>query len=761
MKPLRILFPCLLLAACTGPAPTGKDPEMNAFINDLMGKMTLDEKIGQLNLPVAGWAVTGIAVSKDVEDKIRAGQVGGIFGAYGPEKVRKVQEIAVNESNMKIPLLFGLDVIHGHRTIFPIPLGMAATWDSKLIEQSARTAAIEASAEGLNWTFSPMVDISRDPRWGRISEGAGEDPALGSIVARAMVRGYQGSDLTANNTIMACVKHFGLYGQPEAGRDYNTVDMSHGAMLNYYLPPYKAGVDAGAGSFMSSFNVVDAVPATGNKWLLTDVLRTQWGFEGLLVSDYTSVNEMSNHGLGDLQTVSAMSLNAGLDMDMVGEGFLTTLKKSLEEGKVNLRDIERACRNVLEAKYKLGLFDDPYRYVNEERAKNEVFNEANRSIAREVAAHSFVLLKNEGQVLPLRRSGTIALVGPLADNTRDMLGTWVIAGDFNNSVTVLNGVKNTGGKDVNVLHARGSNITNDTAFIRRLNFFNQPNVVLDDRSPEAMLKEAVATARKADVVVAVLGESQSMSGESSSRTNLDIPDAQKELLKALVRTGKPVVVVLFSGRPLTLTWEDANVDAILNVWAPGTEAGNAIARVLFGDYNPSGKLPATFPRTVGQVPIFYNHLPTGRPFDGKGDAKFRSNYLDESNEPLYPFGYGLSYTTFTYSDIKLGKETLKGDESLTATVTLSNTGKYDGEETVQLYIRDPVATISRPVKELKQFQKVILKAGEGREVSFTVSTEDLKFYNYDLRYDWEPGDFEIMIGGNSRDVKVVKVNWVK
>jgi beta-glucosidase len=760
MKPLRLLA-FLLLAACSSPSPSGKDPKMNNFISDLMGKMTLEEKIGQLNLPVAGWAVTGIAVSKDVEDKIRLGQVGGIFGAWGPDKVRKVQEIAVNESRMKIPLLFGLDVIHGHRTIFPIPLGIAATWDSKLIEQSARTAAVEASAEGINWAFSPMVDISREPRWGRIAEGAGEDPVLGSMVAAAMVRGYQGTDLKADNTIMACVKHFGLYGQSEAGRDYNTVDMSHGTMYNYYLPPYKAAVEAGAGSFMSSFNVVDAVPATGNRWLLTDVLRGQWGFDGFVVSDYTSVNEMSNHGLGDLQTVSAMALNAGLDMDMVGEGFLTTLKQSLDEGKVSLRSIERACRNILEAKYKLGLFDDPYRYVSEERAKNEVFNEANRSKARDVAAHSFVLLKNENETLPLRRKGTIALIGPLADNTRDMLGTWVIAGDFDKSVTVLEGMRRAGGGDVTLIHAKGSNVTNDTAFIRRLNFFGQPNVVPDNRSPEAMLSEALAVARKADVLVAVLGESQSMSGESSSRTSLDIPDAQKELLKALVNTGKPLVLVLFTGRPLTLTWEDGHVDAMLNVWAPGTEAGNAIAGALFGDYNPSGKLPVTFPRTVGQIPLYYNHLPTGRPFDGKGDAKFRSNYLDESNEPLYPFGYGLSYTSFTYGDIRLSAANAKGESSVTATVTLTNSGKYDGEETVQLYIRDPVAGISRPVKELKQFQKVFVEAGQSREVTFEVTPADLRFYNYDLKYDWEPGEFEIMIGGNSRDVKRAKVSWEK
>jgi beta-glucosidase len=750
-----------LVAACTSQPSGSGNSEMDSFISDLMSKMTLEEKIGQLNLPVAGGAVTGIAVSKDLEDKIRAGQVGGIFGAYGPEKVRKVQEIAVNESRLKIPLFFGLDVIHGHRTIVPIPLGMAATWDMGLIEKGARLAAQEASAEGLNWTFSPMVDISRDPRWGRISEGSGEDPFLGSAIARAMVKGYQGDDLSQNNTIMACVKHFGLYGAAEAGRDYNTVDMSRNTMYNYYLPPYRAAIEAGSASIMSSFNVVDGIPASGNKWLLTEVLRNQWGFKGFVVSDYTSINEMSNHGLGDLQTVSALSLNAGLDMDMVGEGFLTTTKKSLEEGKVTQAAIDQACRRILEAKYKLGLFEDPYRYISEERAAKEVLNEETRKTARELAAHSFVLLKNEGNVLPLKKTTTMAFIGPLANNQRDMLGTWVIGGEWQKSISVLDGIKTAVGESAKVLYAKGANITNDTVMIKRLNFFGQPNVTLDERTPQAMLQEAVATANKADVIVAVLGESQSMSGESSSRTDLDLPESQKELLKALVNTGKKVVLVLFTGRPLTLTWEDGNVDAILNVWAPGTEAGNAIADVLFGAYNPSGKLSATFPRNVGQIPLYYNHLNTGRPWNGKEDTKFKSNYLDNSNDPLYPFGYGLSYTTFTYGDLKLSKTDLKGEESLVATITVTNSGDYAGEETPQLYVRDMVASISRPVNELKGFQKLALAPGESKEVSFTITTDALKFYNYDLKYDWEGGEFMISVGGNSRDLKSAKVNWSK
>jgi beta-glucosidase len=737
-----------------------QDAKMKTFVDGLLKKMTVEEKIGQLNLPVAGWVPTGTTVSKEVEEKIKAGKVGGMFGYHDPARMKAIQQIAVEKTRLRIPLFFGLDVIHGHRTIFPIPLGLSCSWDMGLVEKSARIAALEASAEGLNWTFSPMVDIARDARWGRISEGSGEDPYLGSQIARAMVRGYQGTDLTKNNSIMACVKHYALYGGAEAGRDYNTVDIGRSSMHNYWLPPYKAAVEEGAGSIMTSFNVVEEVPASGNRYLMTEVLRRQWGFNGFVVTDYTAINEMEAHGLGDLQTVSALALKAGVDMDMVGEGFLTTLKKSLDEKKITLAELDQACRRILEAKWKMGLFDDPYRRLDESRPAKECLTPENRLAAREIASRSFVLLKNENAILPLKKTGNVAFVGPFADNKRDMLGTWVIAGEWEKSISVMEGVKNVA-PQLNAAYAKGSNITDDTSFIHRLNFFGQKMVTLDAISPETLLRNALETAAKADVIVAVLGESQSMSGEASSRLDIGIPDSQRKLLEELMKLGKPVVLVLFTGRPLTLEWEQRHCAAILNVWAPGTEAGNAIADVLFGEVNPSGKLTTTFPRTVGQIPLYYNHKPTGRPYDGSYQTKFRSNYLDGPNEPLYPFGFGLSYTTFSYGDLKLNKTNLKATETLTASITVSNTGEYAGEEVVQLYLRDPVASISRPVKELKGFQKIMLKPGESKEVSFRITTEDLKFYNHDLKYDWEPGDFEVMIGGNSRDVKAGKVTFNK
>lgn len=739
----------------------GGDAKMNAFVSGLMSKMTLDEKIGQLNLVTAGGqSKTGSVVNEGVEGKIKNGTIGGIFGIFGTNYIGKAQEIAVKNSRLHIPLIFGLDVIHGHRTIFPIPLGMSASWDMDLIEKSASIAAKEATAEGINWVFSPMVDIARDARWGRISEGSGEDPWLGSQVAKAMVRGYQGSSMKNADAVMACVKHFALYGGAEAGREYNTVDMSLIKMYQDYLPPYKAAVDAGAGSFMSSFNTVNGVPATANQWLLTDLLRKQWGFKGFVVSDYTAVNELSNHGLGDLQQVSALALKAGLDMDMVGEGFLTTLKKSLKEGKVTQAEIDLACRRVLEAKYKLGLFDNPNKSINADREKRDELTDDNRKFARQIAEHSFVLLKNKEQTLPLKKSGTIALVGPLADNHSEMLGTWVIAGDPNKSVSVRQGIKNVAGDNVKVLYARGSNITDDSLLSSRSYFFGQKQAI-DGRAPQAMIDEAVETAKNADIVVAVVGESANMSGESSSRSDINIPESQRELLKALVKTGKPLVIVLFNGRPLTLTWEDKNASAILDAWAPGTEAGNAIADVLFGNYNPAGKITATFPRSVGQIPIYYNHKNTGRPFDGKGPAKFKSDYIDISNDPLYPFGYGLSYTTFSYSEVKLNKTNLKGNETLTASVTVTNTGQFAGEEVVQLYISDPVASISRSVKELKNYQKINLQPGEKKEIVFNITTSDLKFYNNQLKYDWEPGKFIVQIGTNSSDIHTASVQWDK
>lgn len=734
---------------------------MKTFIDDLMKKMTLEEKIGQLNLPGSGDIVTGQAQSSDIGRKIKEGKVGGLFNIKSVAKIREVQKVAVEQSRLKIPLIFGMDVIHGYETVFPIPLGLSCSWDMNLVERSARIAAVEASADGINWTFSPMVDICRDPRWGRIAEGNGEDAYLGSQIAAAMVRGYQGNDLTKNNTIMSCVKHYALYGAAEAGRDYNTTDMSRQTMYNDYFPPYKAAVDAGVGSVMASFNEIEGVPATANKWLLTDVLRKQWGFKGFVVTDYTGINEMMDHGIGDLQTVSARALMAGIDMDMVGEGILTTTLKSLKEGKVTLAQIDAACRRILEAKYKLGLFADPYRYCDENRAKTEVFTTDHRKDARSIAAQSFVLLKNQGNVLPLKKSGTIALIGPMADNKENMPGTWSVAANFDKATSLLTGLKEVVGDKVKILTARGANLDADSLFEERAGMFGK-SLHRDSRPASVIMQEALDIANQSDVIVAALGESAEMSGESSSRSNIEIPQVQKELLAALLKTGKPVVLVLFTGRPLAMKWENENVPAILNVWFGGSEAGYAIADVLYGNVNPSGKLTTTFPQNVGQVPIYYKHKNTGRPLEeGKWFSKFRSNYLDVSNDPVYPFGYGLSYTSFTYGDLKLSSNSLKGNQTLTASITVTNSGNYDGKEVVQLYIRDVVGSVTRPVKELKGFQKIDLKAGETKTVTFTIKPEDLKFYNYDLKYDWEPGEFQVMIGANSRDVKTGKVNWTK
>jgi beta-glucosidase len=745
-------FTVLFISTVLNAQPTKDDAKMNAFVSNLMNKMTLDEKIGQLNLVTPGGAVTGSVVSSDVDNKIRDGQVGGLFGINGPDKIRQAQDIAVKNSRLHIPLFFGLDVIHGHRTMFPIPLGLSCSWDIPMIQNTAHIAATEAAADGLNWVYSPMVDIARDPRWGRIAEGAGEDPYLGSQIAAAMVHGYQGSDLTANNTVMACVKHYALYGGAEAGRDYNTVDMSRVKMFQYYLPPYKAAIDAGVGSVMSSFNEVDGVPATGNKFLLTDILRNQWGFKGFVVSDYTSVSEMINHGIGDLQTVSAQALRAGLDMDMVSEGLLTTLKQSLKQGKVTQKQIDDACRRILEAKYKMGLFDDAYRHCDAQRAVTAIFTDSNRMASRKAAEHSFVLLKNDNNVLPLKKSGTIALIGPLADNQRNMLGTWTIRGEFSEDITVAQGIKNVATNEVNVFYARGANISDDSMVIANTNTLGK-EIDVDSRTPQQMIDEAVATANKADVVVACLGEAADMTGEASSMSNISLQQSQENLLKALVATGKPVVVVLFNGRPMTLGWENDHVGAILDVWFPGTEAGNAIADVLFGNYNPSGKLTTTFPQNVGQIPIYYNHKNTGRPLMPGDGHKFKSDYLDVTNEPLYPFGYGLSYTSFSYSDPVLSKKSISGTAGLTAIVTVTNTGDFDGEEVVQLYLHEKSASITPPVKQLKGFQKIFLKKGESKQVVFNINHSDLMFYNSDLKLVAEPGDFDLMIGPNSRDVK--------
>ncbi|MEO7046390.1 MAG: beta-glucosidase BglX [Ferruginibacter sp.] len=753
----RLFMMFLLLAAMNTNAQTPNAKfdsyRMKTFIDALMKKMTIDEKIGQLNLPGSGDIVTGQAANSDIGKKIKEGAVGGLFNIKSVAKIKAVQKVAVEESRLKIPMIFGMDVIHGYQTTFPIPLALSCTWDMAAIKQSARIAATEASADGICWTFSPMVDISRDPRWGRVAEGSGEDPYLGSQIAKAMVQGYQGDDLTKNNTIMACVKHFAMYGAAEAGRDYNTTDMSHLTMYNTYLPPYKAAIDAGAGSVMASFNEVDGIPATGSKWLMRDVLRKQWGFKGFVVTDYTGINEMIAHGMGDLQKVSALALNAGIDMDMVGEGFLTTLKKSLKEGKVTQQQIDDACRLVLEAKYKLGLFEDPYKYCDEQRAKTEIYTAANIKVARTIATESFVLLKNNNNLLPLKKSGTIALIGPLADAKTNMTGTWSVATELDKAISVRAGLENAVGNNAKILYAKGSNLdadstleANETMFGRSLN--------RDGRTAEELRNEALAIANQADIIVAAVGEASEMSGESSSRSDIRIPETQRELIKALVKTGKPVVLVLFAGRPMVIKWESENVPAILNVWFGGSEAGNAIADVLFGDVNPSGKLTTTFPQNVGQVPIYYSHKSTGRPLpEGKWFQKFRSNYLDVSNDPLYQFGYGLSYTNFEYSNMKLSNNVLKNTGNITVTVTLKNTGDKDGTEVAQLYTRQMIGSITRPVKELKGFERVFLKAGESKTISFSISAQDLKFYNSDLKFVTEPGNFKVFVGGNSRDVQ--------
>jgi beta-glucosidase len=727
-----------------------QDQKMNAFVQALMLRMTLEEKIGQLNLITPGSDIpTGSVVSSNVEKKIAEGNVGGLFGVIGPDKVKQAQDIAVKQSRLKIPLLFGSDVIHGHKTTFPIPLGISCSWDTALIRYGASIAAKEATADGLNWVFSPMVDIARDPRWGRVAEGSGEDPFLGAQIAAAMVKGYQGNSLADKNTLLACVKHFALYGAAEGGRDYNSVDMSKIKMYNEYLPPYKAAVDAGVASVMSSFNDIDGVPATGNKWLLTDLLRTKWGFKGMVASDYTSIGEMINHRQGDISQVSAQSLKAGLDMDMVTEGYLGTLKKSFQEKKIGMADIDRACRLVLEAKYKLGLFEDPYRYIDAERAAKEVLSESNRAVARKIAQESFVLLQNDYKTLPLKKSSSIALIGPLANDKNNMLGTWAVSGDPQKSIPVLDGMKNVGGASLKIQYAKGANITDDPNLARQSNVFGL-RVEIDKRSPDEMLQEALAIARQSDVVVAVVGEATEMTGEAASRSDITIPASEVKLLKALYATGKPVVVVVMSGRPLVLTGAIEGAAAVLQTWHAGIEAGNAIADVLFGAVNPSGKLTMSFPYSVGQIPVYYSQKRTGRPIDANN--KFSTKYLDAPNEALFPFGHGLSYTTFTYSDLKLSNTELTKGKKIEVEVTITNTGAMDGAEVVQLYTLDKVRSITPPEKELKGFQKIYLKAGQSKRVLFTLTEEMLRFYNASLQYVSEPGEFTVMVGGNSKDV---------
>ena len=722
---------------------------MNEFVSELMDKMTVQEKIGQLNLLPLGDIQTGISENSSVSEAIRHGRLSAILNLKGVDNILKVQKMAVEESRLGIPLIFGMDVIHGYETIFPIPLALACSWDIAAIEQSARIAAKEATADGLCWTYSPMVDISVDPRWGRVAEGAGEDPFLGSRIAEAMVRGYQGTSTLSTVNMLACLKHYALYGGSEAGRDYNTVDMSRIRMYNQYFPPYKAAVEAGVGSVMSSFNTVDYMPATANRWLLTDVLRRQWKFDGFVVTDYGAINEMMNHGMGNQQQVAALALKAGTDMDMCSEAFTATLEKSLREGKVTMEDIDRACRRVLEAKYKLGLFDNPYRYCDRSRRATDIYTPEHRQAARDLAAETFVLLKNDN-VLPLKKQGTIALIGPLADTKSNIPGSWAPTATYQYP-TLLDGMRRALQDKATLLYAQGCNICRDSVLQADGSFSR----FIPRGDDEQMKRQAIEIARKADVIVCAMGELQEMSGECSSRSNLELFDVQRELLEELLKLGKPVVLLNFAGRPTVLTWEQQHVPAILNVWFAGSETGDAICDVLFGDKSPSGKLTMSMPQNMGQIPVYYNHLNTGRPVEEGTQkfVKFQSNYLDVRNEPLYPFGYGLSYTTFEYGDITLSSNQMTADGNVTASVIVKNSGNYDADEVVQLYIRDVVGSISRPVKELKGFQRIHLKAGEAQIVTFEITPDLLKFYDYNLDYVIEPGDFDIMIGPNSRDVK--------
>ena len=728
-----------------------QDAGMDKFVGDLMSRMTLQEKIGQLNLQVAGDITTGQAQDTQVAGIIKAGGMGGVFNLKGVEKIRELQKIAVEQSRLGIPLLVGMDVIHGYETIFPIPFALSCSWDMQAVEEAARIAAKEASADGINWFFSPMVDICVDARWGRISEGNGEDPYLGSEIARAMIRGYQG-DYSRNDNVMACLKHYALYGAVESGLDYNTVDMSRLRMFNQYFPPYRAAVEEGTGSVMSSFNIVDGVPATANRWLLDDVLRKMWKFDGFVATDYGSIGEMMSHGVGgDLKHASALALNAGTDMDMCSMGFYGTLEQSVKDGTVSLEAVDQACRRVLEAKYKLGLFKNPYKYCDSKRRATDIFTAENRAAARRIAAETFVLLKNRDGLLPLKKQGKIALIGPLADTRDNMAGTWCVAYTPEKYSTLKEGFERALRGKAELIYAQGCNLMADPARQRAAESGKTIR-----RGDDASLKaEALKVAMQADVIVCAMGECADMSGESSSRSDLRLPDVQRELLAELVKLGKPVVMLNFSGRPTVLEWEQENVDAILNVWFGGSEAADAICDVLFGDVAPAGRLTMTMPRTTGQVPIYYNHLNTGRPVPAgtKDFRKYATNWLDNVNDPLYPFGYGLTYTTFAY-----GKPSVTGSgRAFKASVTVTNTGSRDAYEVVQLYVRDPVASIARPVKELKGFSRVLLKAGESKQVTFDLTEKDLSYYDAEGRMVFEPGQFDVMIGHDSSSLQTVSI----
>lgn len=757
MKRTGILTAALILAGASlqaiVPTTPSEKAKMDKFISELMAKMTLEEKLGQLNLPPSDDIVTGQTINSNIGAAVARGEVGGTFNIKGAQKIHELQKVAVEKSRLGIPLLIGMDVIHGYETVFPIPLALSCTWDIAGIENSARIAANEMSAGGICWTFSPMVDISRDPRWGRMSEGSGEDPYLGSVIAEAMVRGYQGKDLSAKDNVMACTKHFALYGASEAGRDYNTVDMSRYRMYNEYFPPYKAAVDAGTGSVMSSFNLVDGIPATENKWLLTDVLRDQWNFGGFVVTDYGSIGEIVVHGLESLPEASVRSLKAGTDMDMCAFGFIGTLKKSLEEGKITMAEIDTAVRRILEAKYKLGLFENPYKYNDVKREKKDIYTPEHRAEARRLATESFVLLKNENNLLPIEKKGKIALIGPMGDSRKNMAGTWSVAAVHDNYKSLKEGLEDALKGKAELLYAKGSNLYADPKLEAACTVFGHD--MRDPRSEEELLAEALKVADEADVILAAIGEASESAGESSSRTELTLPDTQQRLLETLLATGKPVVMLNFSGRPTVLTWEAEHVPAILNVWFGGSEAADAIADVVFGDVSPSGKLTASMPYNVGQIPVYYNHFNTGRPkIENNPDfQKYRSNYIDAPNEPLYPFGYGLSYTTFDYNGFTLDSNEMTADGKIKASINVTNTGNREGREIVQFYIRDIQGSVARPIKELKHFESVTLAPGETKTIEFTVTPDDLKFYNYDLDFVAEPGEFQIMVGPDSRNLQ--------
>lgn len=753
MKHRFSLFILCLLSAASCAADN-----MDQFVSKLMSRMTLEEKIGQLNLLPGGDVTTGAVMNSPVAALIEKGQLGAVLNIKGLDKIRALQEVAVKRSRLGIPLLIGLDVIHGYETVLPVPLAQACSWDPAAIEAGARMAAVEASAAGFNWVYSPMVDIAHDPRWGRVVEGYGEDPYLSSMMGAAAVRGYQG-DLTPEGgkkepQVLACLKHYALYGATEAGKDYSTVDMSRLRMYNQYLSPYKAAVEAGVGSVMSSFNFVDGVPATANSWLLDNVLRRQWNFGGFVVTDYGSIGEMVTLGYGDLKASALQAMRAGTDMDMCSNAFSKYLKEAVDEGSISMAEIDNAVRRVLEAKYKLGLFADPYRYCNAQRAKKDIYTPAHRQLARDIAAETFVLLKNDG-VLPLKKQGTIALIGPLADTRNNLPGAWSTGDDPSKYFTVKECMQRYLGAAANVVYAQGCNIYVDSVRQHAVEF-GRPIQRGDDK---ALINEAMEAAGKADVIVACLGEMAEMTGESSTRTDLNLPDVQMQLLKALVATGKPVVLLNFSGRPTILSWENDHVNALMNVWFAGSETGDALCDVLFGDKSPSGKLVNTFPRSMGQIPVYYNHISSSRPVaDGeKVFHKYASNYIDETNGPLFPFGYGLSYTKFGYSDVSLSDAQMAKDGKITASVMVSNTGDRDGDEIVQMYIHDRYSTILRPVKELKGFKRVHIAKGGSVKVDFDIDAKTLQYLNAEGKPFLEPGAFEIMIGPNSRDVKTAEL----